>query len=404
MIESAKKKRVLLISSWFPADGGRRGLMNELADAIAGSDSVVDVIALDWRDVDISPQPIVELHRPGINVYRLQPVNVTGFGRAIKLFTKWLASPLKAVPQTIRLLNANKYDVIISGLPSAVWAPVLLCILFSRTKKYLIQWDFMPFHHHAIGIVPAGIAYNILLVLERTLIRGFDVIGCMSQKNIEFLKAHYWLGKNQKVEILPIWTEPIFSKNTDRNKVRAQYDLPLNAKIAVFGGTLSKGRGLDDILAAAFILEKKEPDVVFLIVGRGPLEGELRQKANSHFNVKVISALPRDDYLSLISSCDCGIVATQRDTGVPTFPSKTLDYFRAGIPVVASVEDSTDFGSFLLEKQAGVVARSGDPQGLATKIIELILDKKLTKRIVKNSRDLVENYFNVEKAASQLVS
>ena len=73
-----------------------------------------------------------------------------------------------------------------------------------------------------------------------------------------------------------------------------------------------------------------------------------------------MSAIPRADYLSLLGACDCGIVATQRDTGVPTFPSKTLDYFRAGIPVVASVESSTDFGLFLEQRKAGVRIEAGD--------------------------------------------
>ena len=398
-----KKRRILMISSWFPADVGRRGLMNELADSFVESDLDVDVLALDWRDVDIATQPIQPLDRQGLAVFRVQPVNFKRFGSIIQLVVKWIASPIKAVPQTISLLKNNRYDLIVSGMPSALWAPVLICILFSRSKKYLIQWDFMPYHHRAIGIIPSGLVFYVFLLLERCLIRGFNVIGCMSEKNIEFLKAHYWLGKNQKVEILPIWTEAKFPEKADRAEVRADYKLPLNAKIAVFGGTLSKGRGLDDILAAAAILEKKSPEVMFLIVGRGPLEFELKQKAKSQLNVKVISALPRSEYLKLISACDCGIVATQRDTGVPTFPSKTLDYFRAGIPVVASVEDSTDFGIFLMEKEAGVVARSGDAEELATKIIELTSDKKRAEKITNNSRNLVENYFNVQSIVHQIL-
>lgn len=404
MAESSAKKRVLLISSWFPADAGRRGLMNELADAVVASGSEIDVIALDWRDVDISSEISDVKNRPGLNVYRFQSINFRLFGKAVKLMVKWFASSLKAVVTTIRLLCTKKYDVIISGLPSAVWAPVLICLLFSRSKKYLIQWDFMPFHHYAIGVIPGGFAYSTLLMLERCLIRGFDVIGCMSEKNVEFLKANYWIGKNQRVEILPIWTEAVFPKKEIRNKIRAKYNLPEKAKIAVFGGTLSKGRGLDDILAAALIAKEKSPDILFLIVGRGPLESELRQKANDLSNVKIMPAIPRNEYLSLISTCDCGIVATLRDPGVPTFPSKTLDYFRAGIPVVASVEDSTDFGVFLTKHDAGVVVKSGDPQQLAETIIEMFSDRKHMQKMHKNGRQLVENYFNVNIASKQVLN
>ena len=43
----------MLITSWFPADVGRRSLFNEFADAVAETGATIDVIAIDWRDVDL---------------------------------------------------------------------------------------------------------------------------------------------------------------------------------------------------------------------------------------------------------------------------------------------------------------------------------------------------------------
>jgi glycosyltransferase involved in cell wall biosynthesis len=404
MVESQREQRVLLITSWFPADVGRRGLMNELADAVVAAGAEIDVIAIDWRDVDITPDPAPKQGHPGLKVYRFKPLIVTKLGKFTRLVVKWIGTPLKAASTTFRLLRTNEYDVIVSGLPSSVWAPVLICFMFSRTKKYLVQWDFLPYHQRAMGLLTGGPAFHTLLLLERLLIRGFDVIGCMSPMNIEFLRAHYWIGSKQRVEILPIWTEAIFPEKIDRKEIRTKYNLPQNMKIAVFGGTLSKGRGLDDIFAAARHAAAQSSPILFLIIGRGPLEEDVRSKAAELSNVKVMSAIPKHEYLNLLCACDFGIVATQRETGVPTFPHKTLDYFRAGIPVVASVEDSTDFGEFLDFHNAGTIVDAGNSKKLLESVIQLCGDKTLRDELVSNGRKLIVDYFNANKIVAKILN
>ena len=396
-------RRVLLITSWFPADVGRRGLINELADAFADANVEVDVIAVEWREIDISPNDSGLSHKPGVNVYRFKPLLFSSLGTFVGRIVKWAGTSLKAASTTSKLLRENNYDVVIAIAPSAVWAPVLICHLFSRTKKYLIQWDFIPYHQRAMGLMSGGFSYQVLLLLERVLVRGFDVIGCMSPMNIEFLKKHYWVGARQKIEILPIWAEAVFPEKIEREKIREKYSLPQNMKIAVFGGTLSMGRGLDDVVAAAQFASDQSLNLMFLIIGRGPLEKQVRGLAEGIANIKVMSAIPRGDYLSLLAACDCGIVATQRDTGVPTFPSKTLDYFRAGIPVVASVESSTDFGLFLEQRKAGVRIEAGDHIELMKVTSEVCTRLNGAMEYVRNGQRLIAEYFNVKLVVQQIL-
>ena len=403
MVDLPHKKRILLITSWFPADVGRRGLFNEFADAAVAAGAEIDVIAIDWRDVDQATNVTSVHQNAGMNVYRFKPLNIGGFGKFVSLIVKWIGTSLKAALTIIRLLRRNDYDVIVSHVPSAVWAPVLICILFSRSKKYLIQWDFVPYHQRAMGMMSNGITFQILLFLERALVRGFDVIGCMSEMNIVFLRKHYWIGKKQKVEILPIWTEAIFPKKPNRKKIRAQYGLPQDKKIAVFGGTLSKGRGLEDIIAAAHTVDERTSNILFLIVGRGPLEIEIGAMAEGLTNVKVMPAIPKHDYLKLLCACDCGVVATQRDTGVPTFPHKTLDYFRTGLPVVASVESSTDFGDFLEKQHAGIIVQAGDRSRLLSAVVAACNQKSKGVEMVANGKNLIADYFNVNNVLNRVL-
>jgi glycosyltransferase involved in cell wall biosynthesis len=396
MNDSAQHKKILIISSCFPADPGKRTLMNEFADEALSLGLDVDVIVMEWREVDRSDNFIAAPIPNGMRVYRYAPLLLPFLGKTLAMMAKWLGSSLKAVPRTLHLLFTNKYDVIVVQSPSSAWAPVLLATRLCSGRKYLIQWDFTPYAQKAIGMMSDGPAFRGLLWLESALIRGFDVIGCMSEMNIAFLKKHYSIKSKQRVEILPIWGEANFPAHGDREIIRRKYGLPQDKKIAVFGGTLSKGRGIDDILSVARLASVSASDLVFLIIGNGPIKDEVDAAAAELGNVLVKSAIPKHDYLDLLGACDCGIVATERDTGVPTFPSKTLDYFRTLTPVVASVEDSTDYGDFLRSENAGSVVEAGDHNGLLKAIVAVVTDGDTRAVMVDRGRKLMQNYFNVK--------
>ena len=403
MGDSAQHKKILIISSCFPADPGKRTLMNEFADEALSLGSDVDVLVMEWREVDRSDNFIAAPIPDRMHVYRYTPLLLPFLGKTLAVMAKWIGSSLKAVPRTLHLLFTNKYDVIVVQSPSSAWAPVFLATRLCSGRKYLIQWDFTPYAQKAIGMMSDGPAFRGLLWLESKLIRGFDIIGCMSQMNIEFLKKHYPITKRQKLEILPIWGEPSFPARGNRQEIREKYNLPLDKKIAVFGGTLSRGRGIEDILSAARMASDLAPELAFLIIGNGPIKDEVDAAAGQFGNVLVKSAIPKHDYLDLLGACDCGIVATERDTGVPTFPSKTLDYFRTSTPVVASVEDSTDYGDFLKAENAGCVVEAGDHNGLLRSIVNLVGEGSSRDILTLNGRKLMENYFNVKFVVNRVI-
>ena len=47
--------------------------------------------------------------------------------------------------------------------------------------------------------------------------------------------------------------------------------MPLDRKILVFGGQITEGRGVEEMLAAAALLKKARPDLAFLLIGEGGL-------------------------------------------------------------------------------------------------------------------------------------
>jgi hypothetical protein len=114
-------------------------------------------------------------------------------------------------------------------------------------------------------------------------------------------------------------------------------------------------------LAAAAAGRAAGSPLLFLFVGDGRLAPRLR--ASEADNVLWRPALPREAYLELLGACDAGLVATV--PGVTSFsvPSKTLDYLRAGLPVVAAVEAGSDFSALLERYGVGRAVAFGDARG-----------------------------------------
>ncbi len=106
----------------------------------------------------------------------------------------------------------------------------------------------------------------------------------------------------------------------------------------------------------------------------------------------------------LAGACDVGLVSTTADTGVPTFPSKTIDYIRAGVPVVASVETTTDYRDFVRENGFGVVVDAGDRAGLLAAIGSLVDDPARREMMIQAGRRTLSEHFDVAVAARKIIA
>jgi glycosyltransferase involved in cell wall biosynthesis len=131
------------------------------------------------------------------------------------------------------------------------------------------------------------------------------------------------------------------------------------------------GRGFDQMLDAADLAAAARSPLLALFVGDGRLSLALRERAATRENVRWLPAMPRADYLELLAACDVGMVATV--PGVTSFsvPTKTIDYLRAGLPVIAAVEHGSDFAAIVRRYAIGRVVPFGEPWQFQAEAIRL---------------------------------
>lgn len=246
-----------------------------------------------------------------------------------------------------------KFDLVISHTPPITFTPVIKWLKQNyEIKSYLILRDIFPQNAKDLGIIKNNFLFQLFRYKEKQLYKYSDYIGCMSEGNIEFLKKQDPEIDAEKLHILRNWGKIKEKIKINKNEIRKKYLYKENDFIVVFGGNMGRPQGLEFLLNLA---EKNitNENIKFLFVGKGNEKEKLKAitKDKKLFNVRFIDFIPREDYEKLISACDVGIVSLHSCFTIPNIPSKTIDYFKLSLPILAFTDKNTDY-PIILEKES----------------------------------------------------
>lgn len=376
-------------------------LTNELAYSIRDSGHNMTVVVFSWMPND--PETRVD-NIDGVQVVRLKlprwiyKKNIINTALKIFIFPLLARKFIKKNIKVCDLLIANTPCVTILGLSS----------LFKKKYNaytYLVLWDFFPFYLKDLGLMRNRFNFKLFHFLEEWMYRSFDKIGCMTKGNIDFLEKNFKTIKKVNMEILPLWAKTKKLNKIDRREVRDKFGLPKDEIIIIYGGAMSVVQELENYLELAKKFRGK--NVSFVMVGTGSEKEKLKEIAENDniVNLKFIDYVPRDEYEELVGCCDIGFISLSRKLTVPSFPSKSLDYFKVAIPILASLDPITDFGDILENKiKAGYSVIAGNIDELESKTNLLINNADLRENMGNAGRKYYEDFLTVENAKNIILS
>jgi glycosyltransferase involved in cell wall biosynthesis len=175
----------------------------------------------------------------------------------------------------------------------------------------------------------------------------------------------------------------------DRNAARKRLQLPRDARIALYTGSLWEHKGVATILEAAPLL----PEVRFLLVGGSPSEiSEWAEDYGDLANVAFPGFVPsRDLWLYLAAADVCLVPNTQEDRTVQyTWPLKVLDAMAARRPIVAS--DLPALGAILEHGHSALLVPPDQPRALADAIRALLEAPERAAQLVEVAWKKVQRY------------
>ena len=298
-----------------------------------------------------------------------------------------------------KFLKHEKFDFILFESPPVTMSNVVdWAMKYFKCPSYLMLKDIFPQNAVDIGIIKKGsILYRYFRNKEKKLYRIASIIGCMSEANKDYILKHNpWLNK-KKVEIFPNTKNIRYFGSKPKNfTMRRKYGIPEDTIVAVYGGNMGKPQGLDFLLDI-MIQIKERKDIFLLLVGRGTERNRIRNyiKQNALKNVLLVDNLPRDEYETLITECDIGLIFLDKRFTIPNFPSRVLSYFEYRLPVLAATDSNTDFRNMIEDAKAGFWVQAGDIDNFIKKLDILIKDDKLRQRMGKAGREYLEKNYHV---------
>lgn len=309
-----------------------------------------------------------------------------------------------------KALYGQNIDLILYSTP-----PITLANTIAKIKKqqqaktYLMLKDIFPQNAVDMGMMKKtglmGIAYQYFRNKEKLFYRISDYIGCMSPKNIEYVKTH-------NPEILPeklglcvnaYKLEPVLE--IDKATIRRRYKIPLDRTVFLYGGNLGKPQGLDYFVR---VLEenKTREDCFFLICGSGNEENKIIDyiQSSGAQNVQYMKSIPAEDFDALTKACDVGMVFLDHRFTIPNYPSRMLSIMLNEKPILAATDKNTDVNQLIADGDLGWWCESTDTTPMNAFIEEICSHPEEVARKGKNARKYFESHFTSEIACDQVLS
>lgn len=341
----------------------------------------------------------------GINVLRVRTLPLKNIPVLLKGISN-LLFPWHFKRAFKRYGQIADYDLIIVPTP-----PVTLAGLASELKMkyqarvYLILRDIFPQNAVDLGFMRKGsMIYRYFRSTEQKLYSIADRIGCMSHANVEYITGNNPEISKTKVHVLENFQIPYVIDKLKAPSLIKRYGLE-NKYVVVFGGNMGKPQQMENVLHLAKQCSEF-PDVIFILLGEGILTGKLREeiKGKNILNIRLLDILPKTEYQDLLSVCDVGLISLHEKFSVPNIPSKSLDYFNVGLPVLASIDRSTDFGMLLDEAGAGLWSYAGDHDGFKRNFDILYRNTALRQKMGENGRAYFVKHLTPDIAYNTIIS
>jgi len=351
-------------------------------------------------DQDSTPRQISELEdEAGIQVLRIKTLphhNVNYLVRGIAQ----LLMPLQFLWKVRQhRLQADAVIVYSPPLPLAlvgVW-------LRSKAKFLLNVQDLFPQNAIDLGVLRNPWQIRFFRWLEGYVYRNADVVTVHSEGNRSSVLQHY-PDLGNKLRILHNWVDIGHHQSTTLTvDFRAKWKIT-QRYVAVFAGVMGPSQYLERVLEVAELVEKQQPDLLFLLVGDGVEKSRLAQLVaqKNLSNVRFEGFIGRDVYPDLLRICSLGLVCLSPQNQTPVVPGKILGYMAAGLPVVAFLQSQSDGHGIVQAAECGVTADSADLDACEEAFKKMLRQAERFEAIGAAGRNYAIQHFSKEACVSAM--
>ena len=279
------------------------------------------------------------------------PKQVTGLKRVLHLGSFALSS---AIP----MLSQRRWrpDVIFAVEPPLFGAiPALLAARLTGAQSWLHVQDFEVDAAFDLGLLKAERLRRMAFNAERALMRRFDCISTISEKMVE--RAMIKTEGQAHCLLFPKWvdTQAIYPQEQP-SPYRAALNIPENAIVLLYSGSMGQKQGLELVLDAARALQS-DPRYHFVMAGSGFAYERLKQQAGDITNMRWLPIQPEKRLNAFLNLADIHLLPQREDAADLVMPSKPTGMLASGRPVIATATPGIQVARVV--EEAGLVVEPG---------------------------------------------
>jgi glycosyltransferase involved in cell wall biosynthesis len=309
--------------------------------------------------------------------------------------------------------------------------PAILQLPFLCVSEFFYSLAFFkknkPDIIHAHWSLPQGligiIAKRIFKIPCVTSIHGSDVYGLRSAffkalntmviRNSDACTANSMATAriarkvcgNENIKVLPMGVDTeCFSKIHDVASLKRKFKI--EGPVILFVGRLIDWKGTAYLIKAMPEIIQRFPAAKALMIGSGPEKAELMRLAGAigvANHIIFIDEVPQEELVPFYSMADIFVLPSIVNENGETegLGVVLLEAMACELPVIGS--DVGGIPDIIRNGETGLLVRQKDSQDLVNQIIRLLTDEDLRKKMVRNSRNLIETQFSWEVVAERFI-
>jgi glycosyltransferase involved in cell wall biosynthesis len=233
--------------------------------------------------------------------------------------------------------------------------------------------------------------------LEGRVLRGADGVVAIHDRFRERMVSDLGV-KRDAVSVIRNWTHIAPLQPFDIREFRSQIGWRDNETVVLHAGAMGSKQGLENVVAAARLAERRGVPVRLVLMGDGGERAKLERAAAGAARLNFVDPLPSSDFTKALAAADILLVNERPALLEMAVPSKLTSYFSSGRPVVAATDPRSTTAAEVTAAGAGEIVPPGDPEALLSKILELRSDPVRADALGANGPGFVDRVLRRDTA------
>ncbi len=379
MANNQAKKVLIFSTAYLPLVGGAEVAVKEITQRLARPACRQAGWQFDLITARIKPDLEKFERISNVNVYRVGP----GLG----VLDKFLL-PIFGYLKAKQLDKKSNYRIIWSIMASQAGIAAAFFKIFYPKKKLLLTLQEGDEEEHLKRYV-FGLDFLYQLLVKPWHLLPFRNADAVTAISSDLKKRALKNGVKVPIKIIP----NAVNLEIFRPKEKATTS---NKKIILTVSRLVKKNGIDDLIKAGQYLDL---DFKILIAGTGPDGAKLKRL------VKKLNLENKTEFLGQIKHGDLPEYYHLADVFVRPSLSEGLgnvflEAMATGLPIIGTLVGGIP--DFLIDRETGLFCQAENPENIAQKIKEILENKSLREKLVRNGLALVKEKYSWDKIALEM--